>query len=45
MQTMLGRGETKEDAGHRVDLNLALLRYLGHGRLAVTDGGTGRGWS
>ncbi len=38
MQTMLSRGETKEDAGHRVDLNLALLRYLGHGRLVVTDG-------
>ena len=39
MQTMLGRGETKEDAEGHVDLNLALLRYLGHGRLVVTDGG------
>lgn len=37
MQTMLSRGETKEDAGRRVDLNLALLRYLGHGRLVIQD--------
>jgi hypothetical protein len=38
MSSMLGRGETKEDAGSRVDLYLALVRYLGHGRLVVTDG-------
>ncbi len=38
MQTMLSRGETKEDAAGRVELNLSLLRYLGHGRLVVTDG-------
>ncbi len=37
MQTMLSRGETKEDAARRVDLNLALLRYLGHGRLVIQD--------
>ena len=37
MQTMLGRGETKEDAQGRVDLTLALFRYLGHGRLVVVD--------
>src|SRR5262249_4999495 len=31
MQTMLDRGETKEDAEDRVSLILALFRYLGHG--------------
>jgi hypothetical protein len=39
MQTMLGRGETREDAERRVALTLALFRYLGHGRLVVSDGG------
>ncbi len=38
MSSMLGRGENKEDAGSRVDLYLALVRYLGHGHLVVTDG-------
>ena len=37
MQTMLGRGETKEDAEGRVALTLALFRYLGRGRLVVAD--------
>jgi hypothetical protein len=37
MQTMLGRGETKEDAEGRVSLILALFRYLGHGRLVIAD--------
>ena len=32
MQFMLNRGETKEKAEGQVDLGLALLRYLGHGR-------------
>ena len=45
MQTMLGRGETKEDAEGRVALTLALFRYLGHGRLVVSDGPTGRAWT
>ncbi len=38
MSSMLARGENKEDAGSRVDLYLALVRYLGHGHLVVTDG-------
>lgn len=37
MQTMLGRGETREGAEGRVGLTLALFRYLGHGRLVITD--------
>jgi hypothetical protein len=37
MQTMLGRGETKEAAEGRVALTLALFRYLGHGRLVIAD--------
>jgi hypothetical protein len=37
MQLMLSRGETKEKAESQVDLGLALIRYLGHGRLAVRD--------
>ncbi len=37
MQNMLSRGETKEDAARRVEMNLSLLRYLGHGRLAIQD--------
>ncbi len=37
MQLMLGRGETKEKAESQVELGLALLRYLGHGRLAISD--------
>jgi hypothetical protein len=38
MQTMLERGETREGAEGRVALTLALFRYLGHGRLVVSDG-------
>ncbi|HZW31045.1 MAG TPA: hypothetical protein VFF52_10080 [Isosphaeraceae bacterium] len=38
MQTMLKQGETKSKAEERVDLGLALLRYLGHGRLLIRDG-------
>ena len=37
MQTVLDRGETKEDAEGRVAMILDLLRYLGQGRLVVTD--------
>ncbi len=37
MQLMLGRGETKEKAESQVELGLALLRYLGHGRLVIRD--------
>lgn len=37
MQSMLGRGETKPDAEARADRNIALLRYLGHGRLMIED--------
>ena len=37
MQLMLGRGETKEKAEGQVELGLALLRYLGHGRLVIRD--------
>ncbi len=37
MQLMLSRGETKEKAESQVDLGLALVRYLGHGRLAIRD--------
>ena len=38
MQTMLKQGETKGKAEQRVDLGLALLRYLGQARLLVRDG-------
>ena len=37
MQLMLGRGENKETAERQVELGLALLRYLGHGRLVIRD--------
>ena len=37
MQLMLGRGETKEKAEGQVELGLALLRSLGHGRLVIRD--------
>ena len=37
MQFMLGRGETKEKAERQVELGLALLRSLGHGRLVIRD--------
>ncbi len=38
MQTMLEQGQTKEKAQAQVDGLLALVRYLGHGRLSVNDG-------
>ena len=38
MQSMLKQGETKGKAEERVDLGLALLRYLGQARLLVRDG-------
>jgi hypothetical protein len=37
MQLMLSRGETKEKAESFVDTGLALLRYLGQGRLTARD--------
>ena len=37
MQLMLGQGETKEKAENQVELGLALLRALGHGRLVIRD--------
>ena len=37
MQLMLNRGETKKNAESQVDTGLALLRYLGHGRLIIRD--------
>ena len=37
MQLMLGRGETREKAENQVELGLALLRALGHGRLVIKD--------
>src|SRR5262249_42932766 len=37
MQTMLGQGETKQDAERRVGLILDLVRYPGRGGLAVGD--------
>ena len=37
MQLMLNRGETRENAEQQVELGLALLRTLGHGRLIVRD--------
>jgi hypothetical protein len=37
MQFMLNRGETKDKAESQVDLGLALLRYLGRGRLIVHE--------
>jgi hypothetical protein len=37
MQSMLKQGEAKPKAEQRVDLNFALLRYLGHGRLTIHD--------
>jgi hypothetical protein len=37
MNTMLSRGDTKPDAEGRVGWILDLFRYLGHGRLVVTD--------
>ena len=37
MQLMLDRGETKEKAESQLDLGLALLRYLGQGRLTIRD--------
>jgi hypothetical protein len=37
MRLMLDRGETREKAQQDVDLGLALLRYLGKGRLEVRD--------
>jgi hypothetical protein len=37
MQLMLSRGETKEKAESFVDTGLALLRYLGQGRMTARD--------
>jgi hypothetical protein len=37
MQLMLGQGETKEKAENQVELGLAFLRALGHGRLVIRD--------
>jgi hypothetical protein len=37
MQLMLSRGETKEKAESFVDTGLALLRYLGKGRMTARD--------
>ncbi len=37
MQLMLNRGETKEKAESFVDTGLALIRFLGQGRLTVQD--------
>ncbi len=37
MNTMLRRGDTKPDAEARVGLIVDVIRYLGHGRLVVTD--------
>jgi hypothetical protein len=37
MQLMLSRGETKEKSEAFVDSGLALLRYLGMGRMTVCD--------
>ena len=37
MQLMLGRGETKEKAEGQLELGLAFLRSLGHGRLVIRD--------
>ncbi len=37
MQAVLKQGETKEKAEQRVNLNLALLRYLRHGQLIIRD--------
>jgi hypothetical protein len=37
MQTMLGQGETKQDAERRAGQIVDLVRYLGHGRLVVAD--------
>jgi hypothetical protein len=37
MQSMLSQGESKTKAQERVDLNFSLLKYLGHGRLTVSD--------
>lgn len=37
MQNMLGRGETRAAAEDRVARIVAFFRYLGHGRLAITD--------
>jgi hypothetical protein len=36
-RNMLNKGETKESAERQVELGLALLRYLGHGRLTIHD--------
>jgi hypothetical protein len=40
MQTMLGRGYTKEKAERYTEQVLAVLRYLGRGRLAIRDDAT-----
>jgi hypothetical protein len=37
MQLMLNRGETKENAESFVETGLALVRFLGKGRLSVVD--------
>ena len=37
MQLMLSRGETKEKAESFVDTGLALIRFLGQGKLTVQD--------
>jgi len=37
MQLMLNRGETKENAESFVDTGLALIRFLGRGKLTVQD--------
>lgn len=37
MQFMLNQGQTKEKAESQVELGLALLRSLGHGRLVIRD--------
>jgi hypothetical protein len=37
MQLMLNQGQTKEKAESQVELGLALLRSLGHGRLVIRD--------
>jgi hypothetical protein len=37
MQLMLNRGETKEKSEAFVDTGLALLRFLGTGRISVRD--------
>ena len=36
-RNMLNKGETKESAERQVEILLATLRYLGHGRLTIHD--------